>query len=112
LYPQILKEHYRAFTIIQIEKLYCKIRKLEILQLLIDDTNVQLILDELVHHTRSNQVPLAAAAVKLLGRTSQRHPKYLKRSIRVLVDLLKSGSAEVKNHVIEAFCSIMNQVRE
>lgn len=62
-YPELLREHYRSFTIIQIEKLYCKIKKLEIIYLLIDESNFSLILEELLHHTRSNQPQLVGVAV-------------------------------------------------
>lgn len=48
-YPQYFKEHYRSLTILQIEKLYCKLLKLEILHLLIDDYNFNLILEELLY---------------------------------------------------------------
>ncbi|CAK85293.1 unnamed protein product (macronuclear) [Paramecium tetraurelia] len=102
------KTHYRALTILQIEKLYCKLLKLEILSLLIDENNFNNILEELLYQARSNQPQLVAVAVKLLSKTTIKFPKFIKRTIKSLLDILKTGSSDTKNHVIASFCNLIS----
>ncbi|CAK75148.1 unnamed protein product (macronuclear) [Paramecium tetraurelia] len=107
-YPQYVKEHYRALSILQIEKLYCKLLKLEILSLLIDENNFNNILEELLYQARSNQPQLVAVAVKLLSKTTIKFPKFIKRTIKSLLDILKTGSSDTKNHVVASFCNLIS----
>lgn len=60
--------------------------------LLIDENNYSIIIEELLHHTRSNSPYLASTAVKLLGYAAQLIPKYLKKTIRILAEILRTGT--------------------
>ena len=53
---------------------------------------------------------LVAATVRVLGFLAKKDKKNIKRTVRALVDVLRSGSGQSKNHVVESFCSIMNHL--
>lgn len=108
-YPQHFKSNFRSLFVTQLEKVYCKVKKIEILYYVVDDLNVGQILDELNYQIRSPYFDVSIAAINCIKKIAIKQNKYFGKCIKSLTSLLKTASTILVEGLIKALGELIQQ---
>ncbi|KAL4466424.1 hypothetical protein ABPG73_019042 [Tetrahymena malaccensis] len=108
-YPQYFKNSYRTLFVTQLEKVYCKVKKIEILYHIVDDLNVGHILDELNYQIRSPSFDVSIAAINCIKKIAIKQNKFFGKCIKSLTSLLKTANQQLVEVLVKALSELIQQ---
>jgi len=88
-YPDVLRSEIRIFFCKYNDPIYVKLEKLELMNMLVNDKNVDTVLSELREYATTADVEFVRKSVRAIGRVALKLPVAADRCIKVLLDLIK-----------------------
>jgi len=88
-YPDVLRSEIRIFFCKYNDPIYVKLEKLELMNMLVNDKNVDTVLSELREYATTADVEFVRKSVRAIGRIAIKLPVAADRCIKVLLDLIK-----------------------
>jgi len=88
-YPDVLRSEIRIFFCKYNDPIYVKLEKLELMNMLVNDKNVDTVLSELREYATTADVEFVRKSVRAIGRIAIKLSVAADRCIKVLLDLIK-----------------------
>ncbi|ELP94918.1 AP-2 complex subunit beta-1, putative [Entamoeba invadens IP1] len=105
-YPHLFSVQLRTFYCSYDEPIYIKLEKLEIMLMLVNETNVMDILVELKEYALSADIEFVRKAVQAFGRCALKLDKVADRCVKQLVELIELG----QNYIVQEACIVMKDL--
>lgn len=105
-YPHMFTSQLRTFYCSYDEPIYIKLEKLEILLMLVNDTNVTEILVELKEYALSADIEFVRKAIQAFGKCALKLQKVADRCVKQLVELIELGH----NYIVQEACIVMKDL--
>ncbi|KAL7715827.1 AP complex subunit beta [Entamoeba marina] len=105
-YPHLFVMQLRTFYCSYDEPIYIKLEKLEIMLMLVNETNVIDILVELKEYALSADIEFVRKAVNAFGRCALKLEKVADRCVKQLVELIELG----QNYIVQEACIVMKDL--
>ena len=88
-YPDVLRSEIRIFFCKYNDPIYVKLEKLELMNMLVNDRNVDTVLSELREYATTADVEFVRKSVRAIGRIAIKLAGAADRCVKVLLDLIK-----------------------
>ncbi|EKE40346.1 hypothetical protein ENUP19_0191G0009 [Entamoeba nuttalli] len=105
-YPHLFSNQLRTFYCSYDEPIYIKIEKLEIMLMLVNESNVMDILVELKEYALSADIEFVRKSVQAFGKCALKLEKVADRCVKQLVELIELG----QNYIVQEACIVMKDL--